>query len=293
MRSVHVPVLLREVLHALELAPGLTVVDGTVGAAGHSREILRRIGPESTLIGLDRDPLMLQIAARHLSGPQVRLIQASYAELPHVLQELQIPAVDRILLDLGLSSDQLADASRAFSFESDGPLDLRFDVRGGEPAADLIARLGEAELADLIHRFGEDPQSRQIARNIIAWREKQPIRTGRDLAQAVSGGGHRPPPRGARHPATRVFQALRIAVNHELEQLESILGGALYDCLKPGGIAAVISFHSLEDRLIKHAFRESTQWQLLSPKPVVSSPAEQRLNPRARSAKLRAARKIC
>ncbi|HTI50331.1 MAG TPA: 16S rRNA (cytosine(1402)-N(4))-methyltransferase RsmH [Planctomycetaceae bacterium] len=293
VRSVHVPVLLREVLHTLDLKPGLTVVDGTVGAAGHSREILRRMGPESTLIGLDRDPLMLQIAARHLSGPRVHLLQASYAELPRILHELQIAAVDRILLDLGLSSDQLADESRGFSFESEGPLDLRFDVRQGESAADLLSRIGEAELADIIHRFGEDPHSRQVARNIVAWRARQPIRTGRDLAQAVSGAGRRPPPRGARHPATRVFQALRIAVNHELQQLETVLGGALYDCLTPGGIVAVISFHSLEDRLVKHAFRESTQWQLLSPKPVVPSPAEQRLNPRARSAKLRAARKIC
>jgi 16S rRNA (cytosine1402-N4)-methyltransferase len=292
-RPVHVPVLLREVLQVLELNAGLTVVDGTVGAAGHSREILRRIGSESTLIGLDRDPLMLQIAARHLSGPHVRLVQASYAELPRVLQDLQITRVDRILLDLGLSSDQLADESRGFSFESEGPLDLRFDVRAGEPAAHLLAHISEADLADLIYRFGEDPQSRQIARNIVAWRARQPIVTGRDLAQAVAGPGRRSPPRGARHPATRVFQALRIAVNQELEQLESILGGALYDCLKPGGIVAVISFHSLEDRLIKHAFRESTQWQLLNPKPVVPSPAEQRLNPRARSARLRAAKKIC
>lgn len=291
-RSVHVPVLLRETLHALEVAPGLTVVDGTVGAAGHSREILSRIGPESTLIGLDRDAMMLQIAARHLSGPHVHLVQASYAELPRVLSNLQIPAVDRILLDIGYSSDQLADESRGFSFEADGPLDLRFDTRQGEPASELVARLSEEELADVIYRFGEDPQSRQIARNIVQSRARKPIRTGSDLSQAVLGPGHHSSHRGDKHPATRVFQALRIAVNRELEQLETALHGVLHGCLSPGGILAVISFHSLEDRLIKHAFRESTLWQSLSHKPVAPSPAEVRLNPRARSAKLRVARKI-
>jgi 16S rRNA (cytosine1402-N4)-methyltransferase len=291
-RSVHIPVLLRETLHALQLSPGLTVVDGTVGAAGHSEEILGRIGPESTLIGLDRDAMMLQIAARHLSGPHVHLIQASYADLPRVLAEQQISTVDRILLDLGYSSDQLADKSRGFSFAADGPLDLRFDVGAGEPAADLLARIDEAELADIIHRYGEDPHSRRIARNIVEWRNRQPIRTGRDLAQAIAGTTHRSTAGGGRHPATRVFQALRIAVNRELEQLETALHNVLHDCLAPAGIVAIISFHSLEDRLVKQAFRESTLWQLLSPKPVVPSPAEQRLNPRARSAKLRAARKI-
>lgn len=289
--SVHIPVLLRETLHALQLTPGLSVVDGTVGAARHSREIQRRIGPESTLIGLDRDAMMLQIAARHLSGPHVHLVQSSYAELPRVLAELKIPAVDRILLDLGYSSDQLADKSRGFSFDADGPLDLRFDVRQGESAAALLARIDEAELADLIHRYGEDPHSRRIARKIVAWRDRQPLKTGRDLAEAVAGSV-RTGPGGGRHPATRVFQALRIAVNRELEQLETALHNVLYDCLNPAGIVAIITFHSLEDRLVKQAFRESTKWQLLSPKPVVPSPAEQRLNPRARSAKLRAAKKI-
>jgi 16S rRNA (cytosine1402-N4)-methyltransferase len=280
-------------LHALELEPGLIVVDGTVGAGGHSREILSRIGPESTLIGLDRDSMMLQIATRNLAGPPVHLVQASYAELPRVLADLRIPAVDRILLDLGYSSDQLADPARGFAFDSDGPLDLRFDVREGEPALALLARLDETELADLIHRYGEDPDSRRIARRITLHQSRQPIRTGRDLTRAVSGSERRTPGRGARNPATRVFQALRIAVNRELEQLDAALGGILHACLTPGGIVAVISFHSLEDRLVKHAFRESTSWQLLSPKPIVPSPAEQRLNPRARSAKLRAAKKIC
>ena len=307
-RHVHVPVLLKEVLQNLQLEAGLVVVDGTVGAAGHSCEILRRIAPQGTLIGLDRDALMLEIAARNLTTSQLsafrcHLHQASYAQLPDVLAGLQIPAVDRILLDLGLSSDQLADHSRGFSFAADGPLDLRFDVTQGEPAAELIARLDEQELGELFERYGEESDSRRMARSIVEWRKHQPIRTGLDLADAIVGtrASHRPSDRGAhqpghrqpghRHPATRVFQALRIAVNHELEQLETALCGVLYNCLKPGGIVVIISFHSLEDRLVKLAFRDQKLWQPLCPKPITASPAEQRFNPRSRTARLRAAKK--
>jgi 16S rRNA (cytosine1402-N4)-methyltransferase len=293
-RHVHIPVLVKDVLQNLQLEPGLVVVDGTVGAAGHSREILGRIGPEGTLIGLDRDALMLDIAAHRLSTFQSHLIQASYAQLPQVLAGLQISAVDRILLDLGLSSDQLADNTRGFSFASDGPLDLRFDISQGESAADLVARLDERELSELLERFGEERDSRRIARNIVKRRAAHPIRTGLDLAAAVSDSptdrGRRSP--GSRHPATQVFQALRIAVNHELEQLEIALGGVLYECLKPGGIAAIISFHSMEDRLVKQAFRDSKLWQTLSPKPITASPAEQRFNPRSRTARLRVAKRV-
>jgi 16S rRNA (cytosine1402-N4)-methyltransferase len=302
-RHVHVPVLLKEVLQNLQLEPGQVVVDGTIGAAGHSREILRRIQPGGTLIGLDRDALMLEKAAHQLSAFPCHLFKSSYAELPDVLAGLQIPAVDRILLDLGLSSDQLADHSRGFSFAADGPLDLRFDVTQGEPAAALIARLGEDELSELFERFGEESQSRRMARNIVEWRKHRPIGTGLDLADAIAGAGaaNRPTARGARrpgnlpkgnrHPATRVFQALRIAVNHELEQLETALGGVLLNCLKPGGIVVIISFHSLEDRLVKLAFRDTKLWQPLCPKPITASPAEQRFNPRSRTARLRAAKK--
>ncbi len=186
-RKVHVPVMLNEVLQYLHLEPGLTVVDGTVGAAGHSLEILRRIGPSGTLIGLDRDALMLDIAALQLSGLPCHLQKASYAELPQVLAGRDIPAVDRILLDLGMSSDQLADRARGFSFASNGPLDLRFDTTQGEPAAELVARLGEAELAEIFTRYGEERYSRHLARNIVEWRAQQPIRTGRDLADAAAG----------------------------------------------------------------------------------------------------------
>ncbi|HEY3967894.1 MAG TPA: 16S rRNA (cytosine(1402)-N(4))-methyltransferase RsmH [Planctomycetaceae bacterium] len=296
-RPVHVPVLLKEVLQNLQLESGLVVVDGTVGAGGHSREILRRIAPSGTLIGLDRDARMLEIAAHQLSAFPSHLLQASYAELPRVLAGLQTPAVGRILLDLGLSSDQLADETRGFSFDSTGPLDLRFDIRQGEPASELLARLDEAHLAELLERYGEEPNARQVARNIIARRQRHPIRTGRDLADAIvgTGPGSKSPARdqrSGRHPATRVFQSLRIAVNQELEQLETMLGGVLYDSLKPGGIAVIITFQSLEDRLVKQAFREPKKWQPLSPKPITASPAEQRFNPRSRTARLRAAKRL-
>jgi 16S rRNA (cytosine1402-N4)-methyltransferase len=289
----HVPVLLKETLRLLALESGQVVVDGTVGAAGHAREILRQIGPSGTLIGLDRDAMMLEIAARHLSGPSCHLVQASYAQLPRVLSELRIQAVDRILLDLGWSSDQLVDESRGFSFHSAGPLDLRFNTAEGESARALLERIDERELAGLLEQFGEVPQARSMARRIVESRSRAPIRTGQDLARAVLGESGTPAGKaaGERHPATRVFQALRIAVNQELEQLETALNGGLYDCLKPGGIVAIISFHSLEDRLVKQAFREASQWQLLSPKPVTASPAEARFNPRSRTARLRAAKK--
>jgi 16S rRNA (cytosine1402-N4)-methyltransferase len=240
---------------------------------------------------------MLDIAAHQLSGLSSRLVQASYAELPQVLARLAVPAVDRILLDLGLSSDQLADESRGFSFSSAGPLDLRFDPTHGEPASALLARLGEEQLAEIFERYGQEPHSRRIARNLVSLRSRQAIRTARDLADAVAGAGDKASSRGgkrlgARHPATRVLQALRIAVNNELEQLEIAIQGGLYQCLKPGGIAVVISFHSLEDRLVKQAFRESNSWQRLIPKPITASPAERRFNPRSRSARLRAAKKL-
>lgn len=290
---VHVPVLLRETIQYLDLRPGLVVVDGTVGAGGHSRHILNHITPAGTLIGLDRDPMMLALAGQHLTAPNCRLIHASYAQLADVLQQLAIPAVDRILLDLGLSSDQLADDGRGFSFKSAGPLDLRFDTTQGEPAWALLERLDEADLERLLADYAEEPHSRKLAHRLVEWRSRRPIRTARDLADAVvSVGAARSARDAARHPATRVFQALRIAVNRELEQLQQALGGLLHQCLGPSGIVVIITFQSLEDRLVKQAFRESNLWQILNPKPVMASPAEQRINPRSRTARLRAARRI-
>jgi 16S rRNA (cytosine1402-N4)-methyltransferase len=287
---IHQPVLLREVIRLLDLRPGLTIVDGTVGAGGHSQALLSHIGSSGKLIGLDRDPMMLAWAAKTLADPRCILRQASYAQLPEILDDLQIPKVDRILLDLGLSSDQLADSERGFGIKTAGPLDMRFDIRQGISATELLATKSESELADIFFRFGEERHSRAIARTICERRVGCPVRTARDLADAViesvSTAERR---RSEIHPATRVFQALRIAVNAELDQLQIALSTAIPQRLQAGGIAAVISFHSLEDRLVKDAFRDQQTWQNLTSKPVTARPAEQRMNPRSRTAKLRAA----
>ncbi len=283
---VHVPVLLGPVLDNLDLQAGLVVVDGTVGAGGHARHILERIQPGGRLIGLDRDPMMLAHAWQALTQPDVQLVHASYAELGRALEGLGLAFVDRVLVDLGLSSDQLADAGRGFSFDADGPLDMRFDMSHGPTAADLINRSPEAELARILYEYGEERHSRRIARRIVAQR---PIRTAAALADLVRRAV--PPQRGRQriHPATRVFQALRIAVNDELGALQTLLHDELPRVLRPGGRAVVISFHSLEDRLVKQAFRDRDRWENLTRKPVVADEAELRANPRSRSAKLRAA----
>jgi 16S rRNA (cytosine1402-N4)-methyltransferase len=289
-RSVHRPVLLREVLRFLALEPGLVVVDGTVGGGGHAAAILKAIGPTGTLVGLDRDRSMLDRAAEILAGPNVHLIHASHADLPTTLEQLGIDTVDRVLLDLGLSSDQLA-SDRGFGFDTDGPLDLRFDETAGAAAWELLETLDEADVADALQRYGEERFAREIAAEIARRRgSNAAVRTTRDLVEAVESaipGKHRRDAR--RHPATRVFQALRILANDELAHVERTLEHVLPDCLPPGGRAVVLSFHSLEDRLAKHAFRDETRWVNQTNKPVTAAPAERRINPRARSAKLRAA----
>jgi 16S rRNA (cytosine1402-N4)-methyltransferase len=291
MSSVHVPVLLKEVLHGLELAPGQTVVDATVGGGGHSREIVSRIRPGGHLLGLDRDPLMLGKAAQALSGADVVLRQAPYDDLPGVLRELGWPPADRILADLGLSSDQLADASRSFSFQSPGELDLRFDRTAGRSAAELLATASVEELERIFREFGEEPHSRRIAEHLAARRRAAPLRSGADLADAVCAALSRRYRERERHPATRVFQALRIAVNEELDRLRRAMERSFPESLRSGGVLAVITFHSLEDRIVKQAFRDADVWEPLTPKPIEPRPAEIRVNPRSRSAKLRLARK--
>lgn len=291
--AVHIPVLLREVLQHLDLKPGLTVVDGTVGAGGHSSQIVRRIGPTGRLIGLDRDPYMLSWAAQKLPEPNCQLVHASYAEMRQVLDNLGISKVDRILLDIGLSSDQLAADDRGFSFQATGPLDLRFDTTRGEPAWKWLEKIDLAELYEILDNYGEEPFARRIAEQIVQQRPIKPIRTALHLTEAVQSALPTTISAQARRdPATRVFQALRIAVNQELLQLETVLSGVLADCLTPGGIVVIISFHSLEDRQVKQAFREPVVWHNLTPKPVSATPQEQRANPRSRSAKLRSARRL-
>jgi len=288
-KHVHIPVLLHEVLAALEFRPGLTVVDGTVGAAGHSRKILQRIIPGGTLIGLDRDSLMLGFAAQHVGGERVHLLQRSYSELPEVLEQLGIGPVDRILVDLGLSSDQLADRQRGFGIQAGGPLDLRFDTRQGVPAAEYLQTVSAADLTNILREYGEEPLAGRIADAIVDRRKSQPVATSEDLADLVRKIKGT---RGDTHPATQVFQALRIAVNREFDHLRRFLSDVLPASLAPGGLAAVITFHSLEDRLVKETFRgETERWDNLTKKPLVASPAEIRLNPRSRTAKLRVARR--
>lgn len=296
-KPVHLPVLLREVIEQLDLSPGLVVVDGTVGAGGHSEHILRRIGTEGTLIGLDRDTMMLEYAREKLGveklpAGQCHLRQASYAELPSVMDELKLSSVDRVLLDLGLSSDQLADDQRGFGFESTGELDLRFDIRSGVPAWELLETLSAAELCNIFEVYGEERFSQQIAAQIVKRRKKHSIKTAADLIEIVQQAIPGKALAAARkNPATRVFQALRIAANQELKQLEIMLDSVLPDALAPGGKAAIISFHSLEDRMVKQAFKNRSLWKNLTPKPIEATQAEQRVNPRCRTAKLRVAMK--
>lgn len=291
MPSVHVPVMLREVLRGLDLFSGLTVVDGTVGGGGHSQEILARIRPGGQLLGLDRDPMMLELAGQKVSGPDVFLRQASYVDLPQVLQELGWAAADRILVDLGLSSDQLAEDARGFGFKSTSELDLRFDPTQGQSAAQLLATVSVDELEHIFRDFGEVRRSRQMAERIVNLRGSKPVRTGADLVEVALEFSPLVSLRGKTNPATRLFQALRIAVNQELDHVRRALTQVFADCLKPGGILAVITFHSLEDRIAKESLRNSAVWEPLTPKPIEPTPAEVRFNPRSRSAKLRLARR--
>jgi 16S rRNA (cytosine1402-N4)-methyltransferase len=288
----HVAVLPAEVLHFLAPAAGATLVDATVGAGGHARLIAERLGPAGRLIGLDRDPAMLALARVGLVGQPVTLIQANFAQLREVLDEQGVAAVDGILADLGFCSDQLETPERGFSFSQPGPLDMRLDPTQGEPAGVLLRRLSERDLADLIYQYGEERFSRRIARRIVEVRRRQPLETTEQLAELVRrcvprSKGPRTRGKGI-DPATRVFQALRIAVNDELGALDRLLE-QLPACLKPGGRAVLISFHSLEDRRVKLAFRNRAVWNVLTAKPVQASGEEVRSNPRSRSAKLRAA----
>ncbi len=288
--TVHVPVLLEECLAGMELQPGSVVVDGTLGGAGHSRRISEQIGETGHLIAMDRDELAIQRAEVLLSGTPTTLIHGNFCDLPEYLPQLEVTHVDAILLDLGLSSDQLADDTRGFSFDANGPLDLRFDTTRGEPASRLVQRLTAEHLADLIYEFGEERYSRRIARAIVGARRTTPITTAEDLASIV----RRAIPHNKRDridPATRTFQALRIAVNDELRSLENALR-RMPDCLSDGGRLAIISFHSLEDRRVKEAFRDDARLEVVTKKPQRASEAEIASNPRSRSAKLRVARRV-
>jgi 16S rRNA (cytosine1402-N4)-methyltransferase len=312
----HVPVLLKEAIDFLAVRRGGTYIDATVGLGGHSYEIAKRLGAPGHLIGLDKDPAALAIARERLTAsssttlndskgeslssarndkelgdwPEITLMQCSFAE---VGKRFGSEFADGILADIGVSSLQLEDAARGFSFQADGPLDMRMDPRGERSAEQVVNHLDERQLADVIYEFGEERRSRRIARAIC---RSRPIRSTAHLADVISAAA-RPMNQAERriHPATRTFQALRIFVNRELEDLQALLEAAPR-ILKPGGRVVVISFHSLEDRIVKDAFREGAikdkHFRVLTKKPVTATELESDRNPRARSAKLRAAEKV-
>ncbi|MCA9211537.1 MAG: 16S rRNA (cytosine(1402)-N(4))-methyltransferase RsmH [Planctomycetales bacterium] len=287
--SVHIPVLLNEVLEQLSPLAGKIIVDGTLGGGGHTRELAKAVGETGLVLAVDRDEEAVERAASNsdLSGLPIKVAQSSYADVGEVLDELSIAAVDGILLDLGLSSDQLEDDTRGFSFSVDGPLDLRFNPDEGEPAWRLLEYMRQDTLADLIYKYGEERYSRRIARKIVEARKQNPIRTSRQLAELVK----RCVPSDKRqqiHPATRTMQALRIAVNQELDILDRALV-KLPDRLKHSGKFAIISFHSLEDRPVKNAFRDDERLEVITRRPICPSEQEVQANPRSRSAKLRVA----
>jgi 16S rRNA (cytosine1402-N4)-methyltransferase len=300
-----------EVIATLAVHSGGRYVDGTLGGGGHTALILARGTPDARVLGLDADPVALaRVAARlgaEIAAGRLTLRQANFAELARVALEAGMPQADGVLLDLGLSSDQLADPARGFAFATDGPLDMRFDLTRGPSAADLVQTLDETALADLLWRYGDERRSRAIARRIVAARARAPITGTAELARIAAAGvpGHP----GGIHPATRTFQALRIAVNDELTSLEAALPQAL-ELLAPGGRLAVISFHSLEDRIVKTFIRQEARGCICPPElpacvcghaprlrdlarhPLTASPAEVAANPRARSAKLRVAERL-
>jgi 16S rRNA (cytosine1402-N4)-methyltransferase len=294
----HRPVLLDEVLAVLAPQPGEVAVDCTVGRAGHSVELLKQVGPTGVLIGLDLDAENLPRAREQLAvlGHPFYLHHLNFAGLAHALGEHGLTQADMVLADLGMSSMQVDDPARGFSYRRTGPLDMRMDQTRGRTAAQLLATIAEDELARTLHELGDEPDARRIAAAVVQARGTAPLETTNDLAAIIQAATGQQkwrlhPARGEwkLHPAARTFQALRILVNRELPNLEHLLR-VLPVCLKPGGRAAIISFHSGEDRLVKNAFREGLRagvYAQVSPDPTRAGPAERMSNPRSRSAKLR------
>jgi 16S rRNA (cytosine1402-N4)-methyltransferase len=292
-KTGHVPVLLKEAIDFLAIKRGGTYIDATVGLGGHSFEIAKRLGAPGHLIGLDKDPAALGIAGAKLQGdadwPLITLLHRSFAELAN---DQRPTTVDGILADIGVSSLQLNDAARGFSFQAEGPLDMRMNPQAERTAEQVVNQVDEVTLANLIYEFGEERRSRRIARAIV---RSRPIRSTAQLADVISAAA-RPMNQAERriHPATKTFQALRIFVNDELKDLEALLNAAP-QLLKPGGRLVIISFHSLEDRIVKDALREGVKqgyYELLTKKPVTAGEEEIDRNPRSRSAKLRAAERV-
>jgi len=289
----HVPVLLKEAIDFLAIKRGGTYIDATVGLGGHSFEIAKRLGALGHLIGLDKDPAALEVARAKLvfeqDAPEITLLHGSFSEIG---KRFGFAKADGLLADIGVSSLQLNDAARGFSFQAEGPLDMRMNPQAERTAEQVVNQVDEVTLANLIYEFGEERRSRRIARAIV---RSRPIRTTAQLAEVISAAA-RPMNQAERriHPATRTFQALRIFVNDELKDLQALLDAAP-QLLKPGGRVVIISFHSLEDRIVKDALREGVKqgyYKLLTKKPVIAGEEEIDRNPRSRSAKLRAAERL-
>jgi len=306
----HLPVLAVEAVELLACSPGKTVVDATVGGGGHAELILERIGEAGTLTGIDCDNEAIERARRRLGlRSNLTLVRENFRNLTAILERLGLAGMDALLLDLGLSSFHLEEASRGFSFRLEGPLDMRMDTRLETAAADIINTYSEKEIADILTRFGEEPSARRIARAMVRQRSKQKIRTTTELAEVVRRCVPQKRRRPGLDPATRTFQALRITVNSELENLRKVLDDAI-PLLRPRGRICVISFHSLEDRIVKQTFARAARGcvcppelpqcvcgkkptlRVLTPKPIRPSDEEIAANPRCRSAKLRAAEKF-
>ena len=289
----HVPVLFQEALDFLSVRPGGTYVDCTLGLAGHAEGITRQLGPAGSLIGFDRDPEALGLAKARLDrvceelgskAPQVVLIGEAFSR---IAEHVKPASIDGLLADFGVSSLQFDQASRGFSFQADGPVDMRMDTRSGPTAGQVVNEMSERELANLIYEYGEERRSRTVARAIVRGR---PVTSTAQLARIVASAV---PPMKHIHPATRTFQALRIFVNQELDEIRALLEAAP-NLLKPSARLVIISFHSLEDRIAKDSFREGARqgiWNVLTKKPVTAGEGEMERNPRSRSAKLRAAEK--
>lgn len=281
----HVPVLAAEVIQGLNLAPGKVVIDGTLGLGGHAALILEATAPHGQLIGIDRDARNLELARERLAGygDRVRYVHSSFS----AMNTLGVEA-DGVLLDLGFSSVHVDAPERGFSFQNDGPLDMRYDTQGELTAEDIVNGWSKEDLATMLRRLGEEPAAHRIAKAIFDARRVKRITSTVQLAEIISTVV---PRRGKTHPATKTFQALRLVVNDELGEIQKGLAAAL-EVLKPGGILAVITFHSLEDRLVKHWLKDAEALEVLSKKPIVPGRAEILANRRARSAKLRLAKKL-
>lgn len=311
MQYRHVPVMVKEVIDYLNCSPGKTYVDGTLGGGGHAQAILEAIGPDGYLIGIDRDPDAITYSGKslHRFKPNVQIFHDDFTHLPQILSQLHISGVDGILLDLGLSLYQLEGSGRGFSFMRDEPLDMRMNPEQGYTASELVNRRSGKELVYIIAQYGEEPWAARIAKRIVNGRRQQPIRSSLQLAEIVKKAVPARHRRGRIHPATRTFQALRIAVNRELEALEEFLDEAV-NFLNPGGRLCILSFHSLEDRIVKERFKalargctcppqfprcvcaRRPQVSILTKRPVRPGQPEVQENPMARSARLRAAERL-